>query len=144
MRSGIGPADHLSAVGVPVFADLPEVGINPGLEGEPGAAPRFYWLATFHSANAEPSGALDRAPWANDPVGALGSPIDVLVLTLQSRRSVRLRCTDRRNRRASSPLACIASASSTRRFSRRRPPGFPHLIAMMMAERLAEELQRAL
>lgn len=49
MRSGIGPAEHLSSLGIPVAADLPGVGQN--LQEHNGSGLRRYVLAeTYNSA----------------------------------------------------------------------------------------------
>jgi choline dehydrogenase len=105
MRSGIGPAGHLRAAGVPVRVNLPGVGANlcdhPGVDIDPGYhgggrdAPRFHSLATFHSATADADGAPDLALWVSDPPGdpAITS-IDVVLLQPLSRGTVRLRSAD--------------------------------------------------
>ena len=108
LRSGIGPPDHLRAVDIPVRVELPGVGsnladhpgfaIDPGLRGAPGAAPRFFTLATWHSSLAASSDAPDLALWVYDPIGASGAPSETsvvaLLLTPRSRGSVRLRSAD--------------------------------------------------
>ena len=65
MRSGVGPAAHLRAVGIPVRLDLPGVGENladhPGVEvelayrGPVRDQPPIHTIATFHSAGASAS-----------------------------------------------------------------------------------------
>jgi choline dehydrogenase len=105
MRSGIGPAGHLRAVGVPVRVDLagvganladhPAVDIDPGYHGTSRAAPLLHWLATFHSTAAEAGSALDLAVWVSDPSGEPASAsIDVVLLQPRSCGTVRLRSAD--------------------------------------------------
>jgi choline dehydrogenase-like flavoprotein len=105
MRSGIGPAEHLRSVGVPVRADLPGVGANladhPGVDIECGScgaardAPILHLLATFHSADRSRSEAPDLMLWLSDPRGDPSTfEIDVGLLKPRSRGSVRLRSAD--------------------------------------------------
>jgi choline dehydrogenase len=105
MRSGIGPAGHLKAVGIPVRANLPGVGANlcdhPGVDIDPGyhdngrAAPLLHSLATFHSAAGDAGGAPDLALWMSDPSGdPATTSIDVVLLQPRSRGTVRLRSAD--------------------------------------------------
>lgn len=105
MRSGIGPADHLRAVGIPVLLDLPGVGAN--LADHPGAgielgyhgaarwAPILHSIATFRSAQASDSEPPDLMLWIADPVESRGEQpgfsIDVVLLKPRSRGTVRLR-----------------------------------------------------
>jgi choline dehydrogenase len=68
MRSGVGPAEHLRLVGIPVRLDLPGVGANladhAGVDIDCGyregarAAPALHLIATFHSSLA----SSDEAP----------------------------------------------------------------------------------
>jgi len=105
MRSGIGPADHLRSVEVPVRVDLPGVGANladhPGVDidcgfrGPARTAPILHVLATFHSDGRSGDEAPDLMLWLTDP---RGDPpifeIDVGLLKPHSRGTVRLRSAD--------------------------------------------------
>jgi len=105
MRSGIGPADDLRSVGIPVRVDLPGVGSNladhPGADVDVGYAgpgrstPLLHTIATFHSADAPTDGPPDLMLWVPDP---LGDPpafeIDAVLLKPRSRGTVRLRSAD--------------------------------------------------
>ena len=105
LRSGIGPAQHLRSVGVPVRLDLPGVGANLadhggvdiecGYRGPARAAPILHIVATFHSATASSDQAPDLMLWLSDP---RGDPpifeIDVVLLKPDSRGTVRLRTAD--------------------------------------------------
>ena len=104
MRSGVGPADHLRSVAIPVRIDLPGVGANladhgaldidGGYRGPARTTPILHLIATFHS-----SAASDEPPdlmlWLSDP---RGDPpifeIDVVLLRPRSRGNVRLRSAD--------------------------------------------------
>jgi choline dehydrogenase len=102
MRSGIGPAQHLRSVGIPVRLDLPGVGANLadhagvdidcGYRGHARTAPILHLIATFHSAAASSDQAPDLMLWLSDP---RGDPpifeIDIVLLRPRSRGSVRLR-----------------------------------------------------
>ncbi|HET6816781.1 MAG TPA: GMC oxidoreductase [Mycobacteriales bacterium] len=105
MHSGIGPADHLQAVGVSVVHDLPGVGANladhPGVDLDPGyradgpITPRFHLLATWRSSQATSADAPDLAIWAFPPMGdPAEAPVAALLLRPESRGSVRLRSSD--------------------------------------------------
>lgn len=105
MRSGIGPAEHLRSVGVPVRVDLPGVGENlvdhpavdlePDYRGPTREAPILHSIATFHSAAASSSEAPDLMLWVSDPRGDPPAfSIDVVLLKPHSRGSVRLRSAD--------------------------------------------------
>jgi choline dehydrogenase len=105
MRSGIGPAEHLRCVGIPVRLDLPGVGANLadhggvdidcGYRGPARSAPILHLIATFHSAAASSDEAPDLMLWLSD---ARGDPpifeIDVVLLRPRSRGAVRLRSAD--------------------------------------------------
>lgn len=105
MRSGIGPAEHLHSVGIPVRLDLPGVGANLadhggvdidcGYRGPARTAPILHLIATFHSAAASSDEAPDLMLWLSDP---RGDPpifeIDVVLLRPRSRGAVRLRSAD--------------------------------------------------
>ncbi len=105
LRSGIGPAEHLRSVGIPVRLDLPGVGANladhPGVDiagdwdGAIRAIPLLHSIATFHSAGASPDGPPDLMLWIADPAGdPPGFSIDVVLLKPLSRGAVRLRSAD--------------------------------------------------
>jgi choline dehydrogenase len=108
MRSGIGPADHLTSVGLPVRVDLPGVGANLadhpavsiecGYRGHQRIGPILHSIATFHSTSASSDGAPDLMLWAADPEGAPGEQpvvsIDAVLLKPHSRGRVRLRSAD--------------------------------------------------
>lgn len=105
MRSGIGPAEHLRSVGVPVRLDLPGVGAN--LVDHPGAdldcgyrgpgrpSPFLRSVATFRSHGTPRDVPPDLMLWPADPYGTPPRvTIDVVLLKPRSRGSVRLRSTD--------------------------------------------------
>ena len=108
MRSGIGPARHLRAVGILVRLDLPGVGANladhPAVEGvdlgyrgEARSAPLLHSVATWRSAGAPPDGPPDLMLWVSDPDTPDNPPqltLDVVLLTPRSRGTVRLRSAD--------------------------------------------------
>lgn len=105
MRSGIGPAEHLRSLGIPVRVDLTGVGANladhPGVDldtGWRGAAPSgpvLHSIATFHSATSQSKDAPDLMFWVTDPDGeAPGFWMDPVLLKPRSRGSVRLRSAD--------------------------------------------------
>jgi choline dehydrogenase len=105
LRSGIGPADHLSRFSIPIAADLPGVGTNladhpeiefgPGYRGPVVDRPQLHTLATFRSSLADSSQPPDLAFWVADPVGdPAATTIEVLLLTPASRGAVRLRSPD--------------------------------------------------
>jgi len=105
MRSGVGPAEHLRSIGIPVRLDLPGVGANLadhagvdidcGYRGGARTAPVLHVIATFHSSLASRNEAPDLMFWLSDP---RGDPprfeIDVVLLRPRSRGSVRLRSRD--------------------------------------------------
>jgi choline dehydrogenase len=102
MRSGIGPADHLRAVGVDVTVDLPGVGSNladhpqawvdSGYRGAGHEGPVLHLLATFASSLTAPGDPPDLAFWIADPSGdPVAAEIEVLLMTPASRGTVRLR-----------------------------------------------------
>jgi choline dehydrogenase len=104
MRSGIGPAEHLRSVGIPIRIDLPGVGANLsdhpaidfdcGYQGAARATPLLHTIATFHSGGRSTSESPDLMFWLSDPTPA-GEPeqftIGVVLLKPQSRGTVRLR-----------------------------------------------------
>jgi choline dehydrogenase len=77
MRSGIGPADHLRSVGIPVRLDLPGVGANLadhpavtidcGYRGAARTAPVLHNITTFHSAGRSSDETPDLMFWLSDP-----------------------------------------------------------------------------
>ena len=105
MRSGIGPADHLRSLGIPVRLDLPGVGANLadhagvdidcGYRGAARAAPILHLIATLHSTLAASDEAPDMMLWLFDP---RGDPpifeIDIVLLRPRGRGTVRLRSRD--------------------------------------------------
>ena len=108
MRSGIGPADHLRLLGLPVRVDLPgvganlvdhpAVGIDCGYRGPVREVPVLHWMATFHSAGRPPDEAPDLMFWMSDPSrapsGRTAFEIEVVLLRPRSRGRVRLRSAD--------------------------------------------------
>jgi choline dehydrogenase len=102
MRSGIGPAEHLRSMRIPVRLDLPGVGesladhagvdIDCGYRELSRPAPILHLAATFHSAKVSSHEAPDLMLWLSDP---RGDPpifeIDVVLLRPRSRGIVRLR-----------------------------------------------------
>jgi choline dehydrogenase-like flavoprotein len=108
MRSGIGPADHLRSVEVPVRVDLPGVGANLadhpavsiecGYSGATRTDPILHIIATFHSAKMDSNSAPDLMLWASDPEAPAEGPasfdIDVVLVRPRSRGGVRLRSAD--------------------------------------------------
>ena len=105
LRSGIGPAARLAALGRPVVADLPGVGANLAdhpavaidLECAPadGDPPIFQLVATAYSSLAERAGAPDLQLVACGPYPAAGGRhgcmIAAALLKPASRGQVRLR-----------------------------------------------------
>jgi choline dehydrogenase len=102
MRSGIGPAEHLRTVGIPVRLDLPGVGANLadhggvdidcGYRGSARAAPILHVAATFHSSLTDNHQAPDLMLWLSDPRGDPAIfEIDVVLLRPRARGTVSLR-----------------------------------------------------
>jgi choline dehydrogenase len=105
MRSGIGPAEHLRSLGIPVRLDMPGVGANLadhagvdidcGYRGAARAAPILHLIATFRSSLAASDEAPDMMLWLSDP---RGDPpifeIDVVLLRPRARGTVRLGSRD--------------------------------------------------
>ena len=105
MRSGIGPAEHLRSVAIPVRLDLPGVGANladhggididAGYRGPARPRPDHPPDRHLHSTAASRDQAPDLMLWLSDP---RGEPpvfeIDVVLLRLRSRGTVRLRSPD--------------------------------------------------
>jgi choline dehydrogenase len=105
MRSGIGSAEDLRSVGIPVRLDLPGVGANLadhggtdvdcGYRGPGRSSPVLHVIATFHSSAASGDEAPDLMLWLRDPIGdPPGFQIDTVLLTPRSRGTVRLRSAD--------------------------------------------------
>jgi choline dehydrogenase len=105
MRSGVGPAEHLRSVGIPVRLDLPGIGANLadhggvdidcGYHGSARAEPILHLAATFHSKFTASHEAPDLMLWLSDPRG--DPPIfelDVVLLRPRARGTVRLRSPD--------------------------------------------------
>ena len=104
LRSGIGPAADLTALGIRVAADLPGVGANladhPAVEIETGwsgtsrSVPILHSIAPWHS-----SSALDPSPdmlfWLTDPLGDPASfTLECVLMRPASRGRVRLGSAD--------------------------------------------------
>jgi len=107
MRSGIGPADHLASVGIPVrfelsgvganLADHPDVDLDSGYRGAARAAPLLHTIATFHSSETSTDAPPDLMLWVSDPEpqsGSMQASVDVVLLKPRSRGRVRLRSSD--------------------------------------------------
>jgi len=108
LRSGIGPAEHLRELGIPVRIDLPGVGANltdhTGVEFDMGyrepsrEAPGLHLMTSFHSSMVGSDEPPDMLLWTYDPVVAPGEPpafvMEVLLMRPRSRGSVRLRSAD--------------------------------------------------
>jgi choline dehydrogenase len=108
LRSGLGPAEHLSQVGIPPLVDLPGVGANLadhcgieidcGYRGPVRTAPLLHLVTTFHSASTSADEAPDLMLWLSDPEGAAGETpwlgIEVVLMRPRSRGTVRLRSAD--------------------------------------------------
>lgn len=105
LRSGIGPADDLRALGLEVRADLSGVGSNladhPAVDfdlGYSGAGrdvPLLHSIATFHSKGRSQEEPPDLMFWLTDPTG--DPPVlefAVVLLQPEGRGSVRLRSAD--------------------------------------------------
>ncbi len=112
LRSGVGPADDLCALGIPVQADRPGVGrdlvdhprfglryatppgaVRPALQG-------CQALLTLRSSDAQPGHDLHIFPWAAFPFDTSESPtgarmvLHAALMKPRSRGSVRLRSAD--------------------------------------------------
>jgi choline dehydrogenase len=105
MRSGIGPADLLSELGIPLRAHLPGVGrnlcdhaalsIDVGYRGVQRDGPLLHTLATLVSPMAASGDGPDLAIWASDPEGDPAEGwIDVVLLRPTGRGRVLLASTD--------------------------------------------------
>jgi choline dehydrogenase len=107
LRSGVGPAEDLRKLGIPVLADLPGVGANLadhpavsvdfGYHREVRPAPLFQVIATMRSADAAADGPPDLqclvgGPFANGGCGSFF--VGVALLKPRSRGTVRLSSAD--------------------------------------------------
>ena len=104
-RSGIGPADLLSDLGIGVVADLPGVGANladhPGADLDSGfrgpgrREPILHTIATLLTSGTPSTAPPDLMFWAQDP-GADDPAVyfDPILLKPRSRGSVRIRGAD--------------------------------------------------
>jgi choline dehydrogenase len=103
MRSGIGPADDLRALGIEVRADLPGVGANladhpalaldAGYRGPMRDEPILHHITTFHSSQPQDA-APDLMLWCSDPEEPSLFEIAVVLLRPLSRGRVGLRSAD--------------------------------------------------
>ena len=104
-RSGIGPAEHLRGLGIPVLVDLPGVGANladhPAVEFDTGwrggavGGAVLNTIATFRSQARPKELSPDLLFWVSDPAGdEPGFWIDSVLLKPASRGTVRLRSSD--------------------------------------------------
>ena len=105
MRSGVGPARDLRALGIDIVVDLPGVGANladhPGVDLDSGwrgsASPDavLHSIATFRSSHTGPDASPDLMFWVTDPDGAEAAfSFDPILLRPASRGSVGLRSAD--------------------------------------------------
>jgi choline dehydrogenase len=133
MRSGIGPAEHLRAVGVPIRVDLPGVGANLAdhpqveidcaYEGSLVGPQVLHSIATFYSSSQSHEDPPDLMFWIADPSGDPPQlTFEILLLKPRSRGTVRLRSADP----ADAPLIFL-----------------PRLEVATDVERLAEGFSRA-
>jgi len=104
LRSGIGPAEELTPLGIPVVADLPGVGRNladhPAVEIEPGwsgtaSGPVLHSIASWRSAPTRREESPDLLFWFADPSGdpAFYS-IECVLMRPRSRGQLMLRSAD--------------------------------------------------
>jgi choline dehydrogenase len=105
LRSGIGPAADLRALGIQVIGDLPGVGGNladhPAVEvaldvdGPARTRPQLHSIASWHSSAADKAGTPDLLFWLADPIGDPAEfSIEVVLLKPRSRGRVTLRSRD--------------------------------------------------
>jgi choline dehydrogenase len=107
LRSGLGPANDLRALRIPVVADLPGVGSNladhPAVEAETGwtgdapATAGLHSIASWRSESAQPTDSPDMLFWTADPQGdSAAFTIECVLMRPRSRGSVSLRSADPR------------------------------------------------
>jgi choline dehydrogenase len=104
MRSGIGPAEHLRALGIDVHADVPEVGenladhpatgVDCGYRGPAAPDAILHAIATFRSSSAPSDAPPDLMIWTGDPEADDEHELGVVLLKPRSRGRVRLRSAD--------------------------------------------------
>ena len=105
LRSGIGPSEEMSALGIEPRVDLAAVGRNLGSDiavdvdcgyaGEARIAPSFRYVAIFRSFTQRASDAPNLMFWPVDPFGDPAAyTLDTLLLRPASRGSVRLQSAD--------------------------------------------------
>jgi choline dehydrogenase len=107
MRSGVGPADHLRSLDIPVrvelkgvganLADHPSVEVDFGYQGPGRSAPLLHAIATFRSTGTSGEEPPDLMFWLSDPSGEPAEfGIGVVLLKPRSRGFVQLRSRDPR------------------------------------------------
>jgi choline dehydrogenase len=107
MRSGVGPADHLRSLDIPVrvelkgvganLADHPSVEVDFGYQGPGRSAPLLHAIATFRSTGTSGDEPPDLMFWLSDPSGEPAEfGIGVVLLKPRSRGFVQLRSRDPR------------------------------------------------
>jgi choline dehydrogenase len=106
MRSGIGPADDLRALGIDVRVDLPDVGenladhpataVDCGYIGPAADASILHVIATFRSSGTAEDETPDLMIWTGDPEDDDEVELGVVLLRPRSRGRVRLRSADPR------------------------------------------------
>jgi choline dehydrogenase len=105
LRSGVGPAEHLRSLDIPVVVDLLGVGSNLAdhpaayLEAEfPGPvreAPLLHTIATFHSSASSTDGVPDLLLWASESPGDPPTfGLEAVLMKPNCRGTVRLRSGD--------------------------------------------------
>ena len=105
MRSGVGPAGDLRALGIDTVVDLPGVGANladhPGVDLDSGwrgpavSGGALHSIATLRSSLTGPDASPDLMFWVADPDGAEPAfTFDPVLLRPASRGVVRLRSAD--------------------------------------------------
>ncbi|HUQ43963.1 MAG TPA: GMC family oxidoreductase [Candidatus Limnocylindria bacterium] len=105
LRSGVGPAEELRRLGIPVVIDLPAVGRNladhPGVDLDLGyhgggtSGPVLHSIATFRSARATAQDPPDLLFWVSDPeAGEPALYLDPILMKPESRGTVRLASVD--------------------------------------------------
>jgi choline dehydrogenase len=107
MRSGIGPADHLRALGIDVRIDLAGVGenladhpstiVDCGYSGPAADGSVLHAIATFRSSVTPDDQPPDLMIWTGDPEADDEVEMAVVLLKPRSRGRVRLRSADPRD-----------------------------------------------